>query len=743
MSTGVGKATVETLRTLPGDDVRQILWRFSDRYDLQMLVQSVRDVARGPVAQLVANGARHSHEWTPEKNTLLDAYDKSGITAVFMEPEEGGFIAGPKNLAMALVAFELAWVDAGAATGSLAGCLALSPIHERGTPEQKLHYMSLCAPAQPGEDRTPWRGSFDLTEPIPYVGVDAGMLNGKVKVVEWEEGKEPILQVEKRGRFITNMGFANFVTAAVDTADPRIKSSCMIILEEGDPGIYDRGAVTRKMVHQLSSTSDPIFNLKVPASRIIGGYTVKDGMIVPNFDHSAVIEAVFKRTRVTVAIMTSAKLLSAIEPVIRYQRNRYRGAEQTQPGTLRYELGLQQREDALHRLLGVWAAGEASASLGFGSARAYDELDPLEKQKDKIFEEQGIHGRAVLKAYKSITQQALELLELERTPASKRDQQKYEALKNDTLVQFMLKDSVANVLCPAAKLWNTGVGSNYMREAVSLMGGYGITEDCPGFLGNKWFDTQLEATYEGPEAVQRRNLTITMANEVFLAQWKNWIDELREIAAKRPETGACMLATAMKMWLWSFNYLQKATDPDGKKLYHGQRQGVTFPMADALSWLLAARMFILDALKIEEDGPNNPVVAEGLEGTAQFYYDLCHIQAARAAGEAARILAELVFGYRKHPVWGEEDKKAYKADELDEMESVVPGIASCAADVVDAAGKHSVKAGPCAPFEGLEEFLHLRTKLDRCMTGTQLAKDRAADALSKVMIPEALDYPRQ
>ena len=37
----------ETLRALPGDDVRQIQWRFADRYDLQMLVQSTRAVARG------------------------------------------------------------------------------------------------------------------------------------------------------------------------------------------------------------------------------------------------------------------------------------------------------------------------------------------------------------------------------------------------------------------------------------------------------------------------------------------------------------------------------------------------------------------------------------------------------------------------------------------------------------------------------------------------------------------------
>ena len=67
---------------------------------------------------------------------------------------------------------------------------------------------------------------------------------------------------------------------------------------------------TRKLVHQLSSTSDPIFSLKVPASRIVGGYTVKNGVIVPHYSHGEIIEAVFRRTRVTVGVMTSAKLLS-------------------------------------------------------------------------------------------------------------------------------------------------------------------------------------------------------------------------------------------------------------------------------------------------------------------------------------------------------------------------------------------------------------------------------------------------
>ena len=335
----------ESLRALPGDDVRQILWRFSDRFDLQMLVQSVRAVARGPVARLVAGGARNTHEWTPEKQDLMRVYDESGITAIFMEPSEGGYIAGPKNLALSLAAFELAWVDAGAATSSLAGCLSLSPIHERGTAEQREYYLGRCAPPQPGEDRQIWRGAFCLTEPLPYVGVDTGVLGGRVRITKWEEGQEPILQVEKRGRFITNMGFANFVTAAVESDDPRIKGTLMVILEETDPGTFDRGAPTRKLVHQLSSTSDPVFNLTVPASRIIGGYTVKDGVIIPRFSHGEIIEAVFRRTRVGVGLMTSAKLLSAIEPVIRYGRGRFRGSSAGGQGTPRYDLGLQMKEE--------------------------------------------------------------------------------------------------------------------------------------------------------------------------------------------------------------------------------------------------------------------------------------------------------------------------------------------------------------------------------------------------------------
>jgi alkylation response protein AidB-like acyl-CoA dehydrogenase len=730
-------AQSESLRTLPGDDVRQIMWQFADRYDLQMLVQSTRGVARGPVARLAAGGAWASHDWTAEKNELLAHYDAAGITAAFMDPEQGGFISGPKNLALSLAAYELAWVDAGAATGALASFLGLSPIKEKGTPEQFQKYMSLAAPAKPGEDRQPMRAAFALTEPIPYVGIDTGMLSGKVKVAEWKDGAEPVLQVDKRGRFITNMGFANLVTAAVDSADPRIKGTCMVILEETDPGTWDRGTPTKKLVHQLSSTNDPIFSLKVPASRIVGGYTVKDGVIVPNFDHSTIIESVFARTRVTVAVMTSAKLLSAVEPVIRYHRQRFRGAEQAAPGSVRYELGIQQRQDALHRLVEVWATGEAAASLGFTAARVYDEVDPLERKKNALLAEQKISGRAELKWRRSIEEKAIELLELKAHPHGAKQDARIAELEGDEMVKYALLDSAANVLCPAAKLWCTGQGATMMREAVSLMGGYGITEDCPGFLGKKWMDAQLEATYEGPEAVQRRHLSVTMGQPLFLAQLKGWIRELRHLSALHTGHGACGLASAMELWLWTFRHVEKAVDANGAKLSTSPRQGVSFKLADALAWLLAARCQILDSVRLAAEG--GAVLGDALPGTARFFADLCKVQATRAAGEVGRICAELVHGYNRHPSWDAEGRRAcWSVTDIEELEEVFPELTKVGGKP---AHTHAEKEGPCVGCEGSTDFRTLRAKLDGCITGAYLAKDRAAEAISKVMIPEALDYP--
>ena len=731
--------TPDYLRTLPGDDVRQIMWRFAERYDLQMLVQSTRGVARGPVARLVAEGARNDHEWTPRKNELLAAYDASGITATFMEPEEGGFITGPKNLALALTAFELAWVDAGAATGALAGFLGLSPIHERGTPEQARHYMSLAAPPEPGENRKPWRAAFALTEPIPYVGVDTGMLSGKVRVKEWKEGQEPLLQVEKRGRFITNMGFANFVTAAVDTADPRIKSSCMIILEEGDPGTYDRGTPTKKLVHQLSSTSDPIFSLTVPASRIVGGYSVKDGVIVPTYDHSAIIDAVFRRTRVTVGVMTAAKLLSAIEPVIRYQRGRFRGAEQAVPGSVRYELGIQQREDALHRLVEVWATGEAAASLGFATARLFDELDPLERKKDAFLQAQGVSGmKATMKWMKTLEKGALELLDLQGRPPGDRDEKRLQELRSG-------RDGSVR---PARRPGQRALPGHQALEHRPRG-----QHDARGRLAHgRLRHHRGLPRLPGPEVDGRAARGHLRGARGGAAPAALDHDGQPALAGPAPEPGPASCATsppptpapAPARWPRPSSCgsgpsitCESATDADGQKLYQSPRQGVTFKLADALCWLRGRAQQILDAVALAEGGRGG--AGDALPGTARFFEDLCHVQAARAAGEVGRICAELVHGYNRHPLWDEEARRAcWSADDAEALEGIVPGLAGCGMDQVD---HHPDKAGPCASCKGITDFRRLRVKIDGCLTGAMLAKDRAAEAVSKVMIPEALDYP--
>ena len=169
------------------------MWRYAERYDIPDGCYGCPFCARGLIARLVADGERNTHEWTDAKNEMYKAFDES----VSLLPV---WICPAAVLLTALVTWlwlqsptSLSWVDGGASTTSLVNNLALGPIVEKGTPEQKQRYMSLCAPAQPGEDRKTWRGAFALTEPLPYVGVDTGVLCGKVSVAEWNEGEEPML----------------------------------------------------------------------------------------------------------------------------------------------------------------------------------------------------------------------------------------------------------------------------------------------------------------------------------------------------------------------------------------------------------------------------------------------------------------------------------------------------------------------------------------------------------------------
>lgn len=665
-----------TMKMLPGDEVRQIMWRIAERYDIQMAVAGARSVARGLVAKLVADGQRKTHEWTAEKQAMFDAFDASGVTAATLNADCGGLFEGPRNLAESMLTYETAWVDNGAATSSFVNALAMGPIAELGTPEQKTRYMTLCAPGN-ASGKT-WRGSFALTEPLPYVGVDTGVLCGRVTVAAWKDGEEPMIRVEKRGRFITNIAIADYVTVAANSGDARIKGSCMVVVEATDPGTFDRGAQTLKCVHQLSNTGDPVIDVVVPASRIIGGYDVVDGQIVPRLGHSEIIAQVFSKTRVGVGVMGAASLMSAVEPVIRYQRTRFRGAVGVEEHSPRYQQGLQMKEDVTERLADVWAAAEAASSLGFDISRRYDALELIQDEaRAKLGK-----GREMLKNMKAPMERAVQLL------AEGKDPQE----DADVAVRYVHLLAVCNILCPSCKLWNTGHGADVMRQAVSLMGGYGITEDCPGFLFYKWTDMQLDATYEGPEAVQRRQISETMASPVFLAQLDAWAKEL-EACPRADENGARALAAALRLWSWTQGFAKAAKDANGRRLGASQRHGVVFPLADALAGLMAAKSFHADIAFLARSGKDHPVVGPELDGYLNTFNDLLGTVVADVAGEAAKICSGLVYGFGAAAA---EDKAAYAA---------------------------------------------LRNALDEALAGTRLAKDRAAKCLTTIMIPEALDYP--
>ena len=174
--------------------------------------------------------------------------------------------------------------------------------------------------------------------------------------------------------------------------------------------------------------------------------------------------------------------------------------------------------------------------------------------------------------------------------------------------------------------------------------------------------------------------------------------ELREIASLFPDSGACTLATALKLWLWTSAYLGPEQNEE---------------MNEIATPLLAARALILESLTADKAA-----------------LDLAHVYAAHASTRAGAACAELVYGYRKHLLWDAEGcATCYVADDLDELEAFMPGIACGAGstiDVINADGSHPAKRGPCANNEGLEVFVRLRNRLDQCLTGARFAKERLA-----------------
>jgi hypothetical protein len=324
------------------DDLHWTMWRIADRSALQPVVQSARHVAREVVVPLLALGARANCVWTPQKAQLIAKLDTIGLNSILSSTQPS------ITMPLALAAWELARVDGGAAANILSGCMAQMPILDFGTRQQRERYLDS------GHVR---HGALCLTEPLPGAGSDALFLSGSVELTSSEIEGEPILHIEKRGRFISHMEFADFVVAAVQGRSNHVHGSCLVVLEPGDLGEFDCGTRVHKLGHQLSSTTNPSFNLRVPASRIVGGYTVDDGVLTPNVDHRLGLGPAFRRTRAILSLITASKLLSTVESFAHSSRM------------------VSGVSHLWQSMVELWAAGEAAASLGFAAARLSDDLD--------------------------------------------------------------------------------------------------------------------------------------------------------------------------------------------------------------------------------------------------------------------------------------------------------------------------------------------------------------------------------
>lgn len=228
--------------------------------------------------------------------------------------------------------------------------------------------------------------------------------------------------------------------------------------------------------------------------------------------------------------------------------------------------------------------------------------------------------------------------------------------------------------------------------------------------------TAADAILEGADAPlgdARDLLRDAVTSREFQALLPAWMRELRELAGSCSDTGACTIATALRVWSWSMQHLRATPQAIDE-------------LTEALCPLIAARCFAL-----EFKGSASP-------SETDLRRDLSHVYAARVSALAGTTAAELVFGYRRHLVWDAEGCAAcYAADELDDLEAMIPGMAAGARttpDVIESDGSHAAKEGPCVRFDGVDPFLKMRNRLDGCLTGARIAKERAAAAVVRSTI---------
>lgn len=215
--------------------------------------------------------APHAHAWDVAGEFPRELYRsaaEAGLLGIGY-PEEWGGNGG--DLTHALVASEelvLAGHSVGAVVGLGSHGIALPPILNLGTPEQKQRYVT---PTLRGESIS----ALAITE--PGGGSDVANLRTTAK----RDGDHYVVSGEKT--FITSGCRADFVVAAVRTGGASHAGISLLVIDRGTPGFEVSGKLD-KMGWRASDTAILSFDgCRVPVANLIGAENAGFLAIVMNF----------------------------------------------------------------------------------------------------------------------------------------------------------------------------------------------------------------------------------------------------------------------------------------------------------------------------------------------------------------------------------------------------------------------------------------------------------------------------
>ena len=308
-------------------------------------------------------------------------------------------------------------------------------------------------------------------------------------------------------------------------------------------------------------------------------------------------------------------------------------------------------------------------------------------------------GTALMKAMRQVQKDAIEFLHGRRARAR----------RTTRWCSTPCSIRVANVLCPACKLWNTGHGAQHDARSRQPDGRLRHHRGLPR-LPRPQVDGRAARSHlrrsrsRAAPPAQRHHDRRALPGPVPRVDPRDAHHRQRPARDRRLRPGHRHAAVAVD----ASTTCRRPPTPTAPSSTRARARASPsrWPTRSAGCWPRAARFSTCWSWK--RRAPRIPPWPKGSPGLTAFLTDLCHVQAARAAGEVGRVCAELVFGYNRHPAWDTEGcATCYQADDLECMEALIPGIASLArgyTDVIEHDGAHASKAGPCVRFDGLEQF---------------------------------------